>query len=305
MTTITAKIIADSISPEKIRLTTMLLRYPRFIHAELMTHRVFSRNASSSRAIPVEKQINAILEDTAMPIFWGKNQPGLQAYEESNEEICIFHSPVGKDEFCSREEAWIMARDRAIEMAMAFHKAGYHKQIVNRLLEPFSHISVVATSIYWKNWFKLRDHEMAMPEIGHIKPDILGLAPIMRQAFNESKPQELEPGQWHLPFISLDDWSNHPESHLIKASVARCARTSYLTTEGKEPDVDADLQLYDRLVGSEPLHASPAEHQATPDEYLFQSKGIWQFPKQHGNLYGWRQYRKMLKGEFANDYETI
>lgn len=315
MTTITAQIIADSISPDKIRLTTMLLRYPRFIHAELMTHRVFSRNASSSRAIPVEKTIKAILEDTAMPIHWGKNQKGMQADEECNEKV--------DDGFdgCSRETAWLWARDNAIEVAQAFHKAGYHKQIVNRLLEPFSHINVVVTSTYWANWYKLRDHPMAMPEIQI-------LAQVMAVNQENSIPKELQPGQWHLPFINNEDFKEHyldlkaihnhggqeadfyhsfnPEEILlndkIKCSVARCARTSYLTIEGKKPDIEADLKLYERLVGSEPLHASPCEHQATPDERYWAKPEIWMHRSQHGNLFGWRQYRKMLKGEFENEY---
>jgi len=305
MTTITAQIIADSISPEKIRLTTMLLRYPRFIHAELMTHRVFSRNASSSRAIPVERSIQAILQDTAMPMHWGKNQKGMQAEEECNTRM--------DDGFdgCSRETAWLWARDNAIKVAQGYVNAGYHKQIVNRLLEPFSHINVVVTSTYWKNWYKLRDHPMAMPEI-----QILA-----REMFDKqlsSKPQELEPGQWHLPFVGNEDKYNLAgntmlmQAHetdfngiLIRLSVARCARTSYLTTEGKKPDISSDLKLYDRLVGSEPLHASPAEHQATPDERFWGKPEIWMHRNQHGNLFGWRQYRKMLTGEFANDYETF
>lgn len=314
MTTISAKIIADSISPEKIRITTLQLRYPRFIHAELMTHRVFSRNASSSRAVPVEKLIADIKKDTAMPRHWGKNQKGMQAETECNEWVeCEvsndgIHWVIGST---TREDRWAMARDNAIEAALAFHQAGYHKQIVNRLLEPFSHINVVVTSTYWDNWFHLRDHKDAMPEI-------CILAQQIKYARNESTPVLLQPGEWHLPYINQNDYDyvsidgNNVKplkgavfqtEKLIKCSVARCARVSYLTTEGKPPNTEDDLKLYDRLVGSEPLHASPAEHQATPDEYLFQSPKIWMNQKEHGNFLGWRQYRKMLKGEFINDYD--
>ncbi len=133
--TISAKIILDSIYGES-RLTTMELKYPRFIHSEFMTHRVFSRNASSSRAIPVSKLIDQIIANPAMPIHWGKNQPGMQASEEHNAEV-IHEDPEYRH--MSKEEAWLAARDEAVKFAMAFDKAGYHKQIVNRILEPFSH----------------------------------------------------------------------------------------------------------------------------------------------------------------------
>jgi hypothetical protein len=68
---ITAKVIADSIADGCPRLITLQLRYPRFIHSEFMTHRAFSRNASSSRAIPVERLIQDVIDDPAMPVYWG------------------------------------------------------------------------------------------------------------------------------------------------------------------------------------------------------------------------------------------
>lgn len=298
--TITAKIIADSISPDNIRLTTLQLRYPRFIHSEFMTHRLFSRNASSSRAVPVAKLIEDILQDTAMPIFWGKNQPGMQAREECNEDVCWrsdcpCYANIGK-----REEAWFVARDRAIESAKEFHNAGYHKQIVNRLLEPFSHINVVCTATQWSNFFKLRDHEDAQPEIRE-------LAVQMKNAMRYSEPVKLEYGQWHLPYVKEEEIIEYSEKgviegsifdELIKLSVARCARVSYLTHDQKEPNVKADLKLYDRLLGSQPIHASPAEHQATPDQKMtFGTIDKWYNSHQHGNFEGWIQFRKTLKNE--------
>ena len=153
--TITAKIIADSISPAGARLTTLQLRYPRFIHAEFMTHRMFSRNASSSRAIPVERLIQDVLDDPAMPVFWGKNQPGMQAREDHH-ALVGGEGVSGYDHFddsITREAAWLISRGIAIQHAREFAKAGYHKQIVNRLLEPFSHINVVVTATEWENFF--------------------------------------------------------------------------------------------------------------------------------------------------------
>jgi len=323
MTTISAKIIKDSISPEKIRLTTIQLRYPRFVHAELMTHRVFSRNASSSRAVPVERLIEDIKRDTAMPIHWGKNQPGMQAREECNNLVNIFRpdrSPGGRGDYilhsCDKITTWEWARDQAIENALAFHKAGYHKQIVNRLLEPFSHINVLVTSTYWQNWFYLRDHPDAQPEI-------CKLAQEMFKAMVDSEPKLREPGQWHLPYVTDEDmkelqgrglefdpqgvhYTRSPVTDIaIKLSVARCARVSYLTHDMKKPDIDADVNLYEKLAVAKPLHVSPAEHQATPDKPWFDNFSFgWKHIKQHGNFYGWRQYRKMLKGEFVNEYDV-
>ena len=300
MTTILANVIEDSVSEEGIRLTTMLLRYPRFIHAEVMTHRVFSRNASSSRAIPVERMINDILKDTAIPLIWTKNQPGMQGYEECNESIS-YDSDESMDfvEFtqqweCYREQAWNNARDAAIASAYAFHRAGYHKQIINRLLEPFMHINVLVTATDWENFFALRAHEAA-------EPHIQMLARIMQSNMEVSKPKLLHHGEWHLPFVGESDEDLDTR---IKMSVARCARTSYLTHDGRKPNRDEDIALYDRLVGSEPLHASPAEHQATPDRLLFNDPKhlMWDHPTLHGNFRGWKQYRKTLLNENISSY---
>ena len=303
MTTIIAKVIADSISPQGVRLTTMQLRYPRFIHAELMTHRVFSRNASSSRAVPVERLIADVESDPVVPLFWGKNQPGMQAGEECVERV---QDPEISDTYygsMTREQAWLAARDNAVKTAQAFTAAGYHKQIVNRLLEPFSHINVVATATEWANFFALRCHIAA-------EPHMQLLAEAMRAARNESTPIPLEPGQWHLPYVgNVTNVNQMPYREMpdalqwIKVSVARCARVSYLTTEGKPPTVEADLALYERLVGSQPMHASAAEHQATPDGRTYDSMGPgeWHHPELQGNLRGWVQYRKTLPDECVKD----
>lgn len=287
--TITAKIIADSISPQGIRLTTMQLRYPRFIHAEFMTHRVFSRNASSSRAVPVKKLIEDVRRDPAHPIHWGMNQPGMQSREE-----------LKASERVQTERAWVAAMNEAITCAELMVEAGAHKQIVNRLLEPFSHINVVVTATEWANFYALRRHEDAQPEIK-------ALADAMWDAQQTSKPNLLQPGVWHLPYVTEQEWHDTIRSvfavdDLKKVSVARCARVSYTTHDGKPTTIEEDLALYDRLVGSQPLHASPAEHQATPDQegydIAFERK-YWCCPERHGNFRGWIQYRKTLPGEFV------
>lgn len=263
------KIIADSISEAEKRITTFQLKYPRFIHAEVMTHRVFSRNASSSRAIPVAKMIEQVRTNPAMPIHWGKNQSGMQAKEElSNIQGPLFQ--------------WKSLADKASGRAEIMLKAyGLHKQIVNRILEPFQHIHVVLTATEFDNFFELRIHEDAQPEI-------YALALTMKQAMDNGKPEKLEVGEWHLPYVGDDDYDVVFDwSLLCKISAARCCRVSYLKHDGTNPSIEDDLALFERLVGSAPLHASPLEHQARPEFKI-------EFGK-HSNLKGWIQYRKIYE----------
>lgn len=283
--TISAVMVRDSIAPHGVRLTTMQLKYPRFIHAEFMTHRVFSRNASSSRAIPVERMIQSIIDDTAMPVHWGKNQPGMQAREECDELIYgfNFNSFDNRDDGVDKVAAWNIARDKAISVARAFHNAGYHKQVVNRLLEPFMHINVLVTATEWDNFFSLRIHPDAQPEI-HV------LAKRMKDQMDASTPTPLALNQWHLPYVSQEELESHPITTCIRLSVARCARVSYLTHDGATPEVEKDVALYERLVGSVPLHASPAEHQGTPAI----EPGL-----SFANFKGWIQYRGLIENTLS------
>jgi hypothetical protein len=316
--TISAKIICDSRSPTGERITTMQVRYPRFIHGELMTHRVFSRNSSSSRAIPVKKVIEDVLNDPAMPIHWGKNMPGMQAKEEHDAPIHLpAHGGYTTESLtCDAKEAWLQARDRAVAMAEAFDAAGYHKQIVNRILEPYMHMNVCITSTQWSNFYALRRHEDAQPEIKI-------LADAMYAAHEASTPDQLDYDQWHLPYVRQDDviaageavasktyalttnpFVTDPVTDLlIRVSVARCARTSYKLHDGAETTFEKDVGLYDRLLNAVPLHASPAEHQAFPDRWVDATHKDsiytfdWEHGELHGNFSGFVQYRKTLPGE--------
>ena len=243
--TISAKVIADSIADGCPRITTLQLRYPRFIHAEYMTHRVFSRNASSSRAIPVERMIQDVIDDPAMPVHWGKNQPGMQALEEL--------------EGLDKQEAnmiWLLGRDQAVSQARNMASLGAHKQIVNRILEPFQHINVLVTATEWDNFFALRDHVDAQPEIAE-------LARKMKHAMVMSDPDVLEVGEWHLPYTYKPNLKSVDK--LKKISAARCASVSYKTVDGKDMDVTKALAIYEKLAGGDPIHASPFEHIARPD----------------------------------------
>lgn len=290
---ISAEVICDSISPAGIRLTTFKLRYPKFIHGEFMTHRVISRNASSSRAVPTAKLIEEVREDSLRvnPIFWGKNQKGMQASEELDNTEKVFvnpYMPYGEKltALVCAKVTWEYAAQTAADLAQELLEVGTHKQIVNRLLEPFSHINVVATATEWDNFFGLRLHKDAQPEMR-------ALAIAMWEARKASTPKLLKPGEWHLPFVDFDPYEI-PIDCSIKVSVARCARVSYESFEtGKRSTVEEDLALCARLIWAQPLHASPTEHQAMPDASLDAPF----FPYQWGNFVGWRQYRKMLPGE--------
>jgi thymidylate synthase ThyX len=181
---ITAKIVADSVNTtiRHKRITSFILTYPRFIHAELMTHRMFSRNAASSRAIPISKFIEDVLTDPALPIHWGANQKGMQADNEVNEETKI-----------KAMQIWNEARDSAVSHAKQLNELGIHKQIANRLMEPFFHITTLVTATEYQNFFKLRAHSAAQPEIRD-------LAYKMVDALADSIPERKTQGQWHIPF---------------------------------------------------------------------------------------------------------
>lgn len=334
---IKVSIIADSINPKDIRLTSFILEYPRWIHAELLTHRVFSKNAASSRAIPIEKFIEQIESNPALPVFWGKNQSGMQAKEEldtqpkeqwfnelddtfrDREIINRQSSPCGSDNFVSHlvsdvdyaKFIWLNARDSAINYAKELNKLGLHKQITNRLLEPWFHIRVILSGTEFENFFALRAHPDAQPEIRV-------LAEMMLDEYNKSEPKSLAPGEWHIPFgDKIDDnrvldivggWEFADENGVSedrlnekvlveakkKIAVARCARVSYLNFEGKD-DYEADIKLCDRLFGSVPRHLSPTEHVA---QSLDDDKFI-------ANFRGFKQYRYFFEDQNLKDSRII
>lgn len=285
---ITAEIIADSkCLTSGQRITTMQLRYPRIIHAEFMTHRVFSRNASSSRAIPVAKLIEEARTNPAMPVRFGANQRGMQ--DKGGDYEAVLDVYVGGCGFRSMdpEEAWRFAAIQAADIAESFDEAGYHKQVANRLLEPFTHINVVVTSTSWANFYALRCHADA-------DPTMKALADAMWEAHQASTPLVLSRHDWHLPYITEWDRENMSTIQLLISSAARCARVSYSNHNGSSPSFQDDLALYEKLVTADLVHASPLEHQAMPDPDGFQ-ENLW------GNFQGFIQYRKTVPNEAIND----
>ncbi|QBQ74618.1 thymidylate synthase [Burkholderia phage BcepSauron] len=256
-------------------LITFQLKYPRYIHAEFMTHRVFSRNASSSRAIPAKKLIAQVREEPVFFAHVGKNIPGMQAVDE-----------VHADTLSQFQSEWKeLANITADYVERWSNDYGIHKQVANRVLEAFTSISVVVTSSQWDNFFELRDHADAQPEIKD-------LAGTMRAALAASVPRILDPKvltdprAWHLPYVTMQERQAHPITELLAMSAARCARVSYLTHDGMNPLLAKDIELYRRLVESKPLHASPLEHQAIATSFDYPSKNL---------TGGWMQHRTLLE----------
>ena len=273
-----AKILADSINSGGDRLTTFELTYPRMVHAELMTHRLFSRNSASSRAIPTKKLMERIANHPVEPKWWGKNQSGMAAKEELTGE-----------QLAGAKQAWLNGRNMAMQLAQELREWGLHKQIANRVLEPWMFITVIVSATEYDNWFHLRDDPNAQPEIAWVAGE-------MRKLYDVGQPKYMSVGEWHLPLVETED-KDHPlyvsqeEAQLLggplgmaKICTARCARVSYLTHDGKR-DLNEDLALHDKLSGNG--HWSPFEHAAEADETS----------SRYGNFFGWRQYRKLFKTE--------
>jgi hypothetical protein len=297
-----AKILADSTSPAGHRLTTLEVTFPRFVLAEFNTHRVFSRNSASSRAIPVVKQLRRVLEEPFVPIEFGSNQPGMQA-----------GPPLVGAAHSLAEREWLLARDDAVRRVLALVaspelvagrddlsvcldevevgiKAGgqedwlnVHKQVANRLLEPFMWHTVIASATDWDNFWNLRCHPDAQPEIRRV-------ADLMRAAVDASEARSIDFGEWHLPLINDADRDEIDDvDSLIRISAGRCARVSYLTHAGVR-DHSADIGLFERLATSG--HMSPLEHPARPLTFAELREAEWS-----GNFRGWMAFRKLIPGE--------
>lgn len=291
-----AKVVADSIDPvTDVRVTTFEVTKWRWTLAEFNTHRVFSRNSASSRAIPVWKQLARLDKGIAEPVEWPREQKGMQGGE-----------PLDPNQQEQAREEWAKSYLAVREHVDELLRLSVHKSVVNRLLEPYMSHTVVVTATAWGNFFEQRCNRQAQPEIRLV-------AEMMREAYNDSEPRLISEGEgWHLPYVWDDEetkqeiFDRHGPTQglreLAKISAARCARTSYLTHDGRR-DVDEDLGLYQRLTEATPIHWSPLEHPATPWWSNQQNVGpsfTWDgrvvtIPVLHlprvGNLLGWRSLR--------------
>lgn len=298
MTKINAKIIADSVDPRGHRLVSFIITFPRYILAELNTHRMLSKNSASSRAIPFEKLLKSVEENPFIPIAWQKEHTGMQGYEYIIDEELINQCRLN----------WLGAKDKAIQFAKdANYNLQVTKQLCNRLLEPFMWHTVLISGTEWENFFALRcpqyetfdglffrsrkdfvkhnqnkeisnwsindytDLEWRKLNKGMADIHMMDLAEAMWDAYNESKPKELLYGEWHIPFgdnITDEELSQNlyhlggtNEQLRVKIATARCARVSYTVVgEEKKQSLEADLKLHDKFFDQRPFHASPFEH---------------------------------------------
>lgn len=305
---IKATIIADSISAHtNQRITTFELEYPRFIHAELMTHRQFSRNAASSRAIPIDKMIEQVLSNPAEPIHWGANQSGMQADKQIVE--------TGR-----AKQVWKIAKEDAIYHAEKLQELGLHKQIVNRILEPFQMMKTLVTATSFDNFFNLRCHKDAQPEIKQ-------LADLMYQAMQKSTPEVLQAGEWHTPYVQHErtmdgellyfvesDSFNYYEDRFIRDYLSEeeaikisCSCSAQVSYRKNDTSIEKALAIYDKLVNSEPVHASALEHCATPIDIESTKDGITHFDindvPYSGNFTNWVQYRQLIPNHDCKEYK--
>jgi thymidylate synthase ThyX len=272
-------IVADSANRYGSRLTSFLLRYPRFIHSEFLTHRVFSKNSASSRAIPTKDQLIRVINSPAMPNYWGSNKSGMQAGEPVSDVLAAdaFGELLG-------------LRNACVNTVNNLHAMGLHKQICNRYIEPFSHITVIATAVDLglHNFFFLRCHPMAEPLMQELAYGMLDL-------YLASKPAKLDFGDYHMPF------SDHMPSGLtiqeqIKVSVARCCWVSYMRHDKDAFDVLDAYKRHDECI--EFKHMSPLEHVARAERLGEIETGPSNFDV-NGIDSGWVQYRKEFQHECA------
>lgn len=284
---IQAKIVLDSINPAGVRITTWLLTYPRFIHSEFMTHRVFSRNSSSSRAIPIAKMIESIERDTAQPELWSRNQKGMTGNEE-----CADPSLA--------RDMWLNFGNEAISFVKEYIDAtDVHKAIANRILEPWAHMTVLATATDHGNFFKLRAHPAAQPEFQVLAYRMLDL-------YLKSTPGMINWGDWHMPGVSAEHRQEMGDSDSLKMATALACRASYSAFEGGLCVADA-FRIHDQSCSNG--HWSPFEHCAkavAEDQYArsnYDGSVIAVLDRRpfaeirYQGLSHWLQYRKLFFSE--------
>lgn len=328
---ITVKVVADSISHTGERITTFEIDYHRYVHSELMTHRMFSRNAASSRAIPVKSTVDNIRNNPAMPVFWSKNQAGMQSHIE-HDNIIMFYG----DNY-SPDELWNHLIDFNTQAALAFDEAGYHKQVPNRITEPYQMIKVIVTgtSKSFDNFFNLRFENLTKFQAQH---EIHELGKLMYYAYAESSPVILSEFDWHTPFYGEGYWSPRESYNInealdsillgdysyvstlvdingvslidaLRVASSCCAQVSYRKLDDS---IEKAIDIYGKLVMSEPVHASALEHCAKPIRIVNGFDDFdWECGVTHvkrdgtlcsGNFEKWIQYRQLIPNHVCNEF---
>lgn len=327
-TNISVKVLADSISEKGDRITSFELEYPRFLHCELMTHRVLSKNSSSSRAIPIGSMIEYTTKNMAMPVFWGKKKKGMQATEEIDPYLA--------------KSLWVNSFQNAVQSLLKMDEVLLHKQIANRIIEPYQMMKVVLTGTDFDNFFNLRFHKDTLPEF-------VMLVHKMYEAATESSPKKLRAGEWHLPYVEISQAEDPEDTYYFyyekdtsgtetdgymyevrlsledakKWSTSHCASVSYRTEQLSRSKV---MSIFDMLVKADVVHSSPLEHQATPirlskwsmdgrlDINLIDDVETWEEGITHlkrsgelcsGNLTGYIQHRHLIKNNTCEEFDYV
>lgn len=272
MTAPGARVLADSISVDGVRLTTFEVTLWRPNLVDFNTHRVFSRNSESSRAIPIGRFIDRVLEDPAGPVEWPTARKGMAG-----------GPPLDGAAADAAGEVWRTMRDAVVAGVHALDKLGVHKSVANRALEPWLWHTVIVTATDYENFFAQR---CAVGDDGRplAQTELYLAAGAMREALARSEPAILEPGEWHTPLVGPDE--DLSTADRIRVSAARCAGVSYLNHDGPR-NVQRELDRYLRLVTADPPHWSPLEHVATPCQSLDHAD-------HRGNFVGWDQLRHVV-----------
>jgi thymidylate synthase ThyX len=272
MDQITTTLIAYSeCEPTGKRIATFLVRVPKFIQAHLNSHRALSKNSASSRAIPAYKVRRQVLRDPFIPVHFGENRAGM-----------VSGAPLAGMRLSVARSVWLYARFITCSFHWIGERAGVHKEVLNRLLEPWMMTEVIITGTEWRNFIALRTGNTAQPEIQVVARQIA-------QVLERSAPHMLAAGEWHLPFLNEGERAFDLDTKK-KVSAARCARVSYLLFDGKTSTITSDIRLCEKLSSSG--HWSPFEHQAQALANL----------ERTGNFIGWRQYRKEFPHEHGGDF---
>lgn len=256
------------------RIATFVITIPKFLQAQINSHRALSRNSGSSRAIPAKMIRKRVIENPFIPVEFGHNQPGMRGGKEVSGLPLVF-----------AKQCWLWARFIPCFFHYVGEKLNIHKEVLNRLIEPWMFTEVVLTATEWSNFIKLRSDNAAQPEIQIIAKEI-------KMLLENEKPQILKTGEWHLPFVAPEEMVKYDLENSQKISAARCARVSYKLYDGSASNIDKDVALCDKLIKDG--HWSPFEHIAMATDTLGRS----------GNFVGWNQYRKEFDNEDGNEYES-
>ncbi len=292
---INVKVIAKSLNLKQEPITTFEVDYPRYIHAEIMTHRVFSRNAQSSRAVPVKKTLE-VNQNPVTPIIYGANMPGMS----SRQELTGYRLAQAKG-------LWEAEAKHALEFSKQLSDIGLHKQWANRPTEWCSRIKVVITATEFDNFFWLRDDEDAA------QPEIVELAQRMKEEYESAPVTQLDEGMWHLPYLEQEFLRDGRQVFLdstgmvldtmdaVKISASCCAQVSY---RNLDDSLEKALDIYEKLFSGPKPHMSPTEHQAkVPPKYAtFTTRGITHMDRKgnawSGNLKNFVQYRQLVQADY-------